>query len=153
MSTVSRNYLDMHRKGAFLGLPGFLKSRKHSQTPREIRKELEAIDSWTLHRPITLHPRTRKTLCFYPNFIYSCDLMSTQNMAKYNKNINFLLVSVDSYTRELYIAKLLDKSADSMVKGFKSICRQSKHWPKFILCDDVSKFSYFSLKLILFTRR
>ena len=51
----------------------------------DVRKDLENVDAWTIFRPIALHPPSRKTKVFFPNFTLGIDLMSMKNLPNTTK--------------------------------------------------------------------
>ena len=156
MSSIEKDYTNRHMIGSFAGLHTFLTTKKNKKkSASDVRKDLENVDAWTLFRPIALHPPTRKTLIFFPNWTIGIDLMSMQKVAKYNKNTNFILLSQDLYTRFIYYSYLKDKSGASVVLGLKKVFRQIKqrygNYPKFLFADQV-RILFFYLRY-LFLRK
>jgi hypothetical protein len=85
----------------------------------------------------TRHAKIRRN----PTFIYSkreqfqIDLVDLAKWSRSNRNVKFLLVSVDSWSRHLFVSPLKNKSTQQVLQGFKSILQQAKDKPKSI-CSD-----------------
>lgn len=138
MANVRRNYIDRHRIGSFSGLPKFADSKKNLGSEKEIKKQLEAIDAYTLHRPVRNHPPSRKTLVFFPYQTFGIDLIDTQRLAKLsNSKVKFILLAVDNFSRLAFSTFLGSKDAKTVLAGLKRIFKQSGKFPKFVLADQV----------------
>ena len=142
MANVRRNYIDRHRIGSFSGLPKFVDSKKNLGPAKEIKKQLEAIDAYTLHRPVRNHPPTRKTLVFVPFQTFGIDLVDVQRLGKLsNTKVKWILLGIDNFSRMAYSTFLYGKSAELVLAGLKRIFKQAGKFPKFLLADQVNSFT------------
>ena len=103
---------------------------------RELAKELLA----PRHRPKTF-PR-RKVYASGVNEIWTADLMDVQRYSKVNKNMTFILVVVDVFSRYAYARGMKRKTAKSTADALKDILKenQKRGDPKFLWTDDGKEF-------------
>jgi len=100
--------------GSFSGLPDVVASFKN-KTAKQVREELEAVDAWNFHRPARKRFPRRSTKAWFPNFIWQLDFLETATLASANKNIRYICIIVDSFTRFVRYAFMKNKSANSLV--------------------------------------
>ena len=103
---------------------------------RELAKELLA----PRHRPKTF-PR-RKVYASGVNEIWTADLMDVQRYSKVNKNMTFILVVVDVFSRYAYARGMKRKTAKSTADALKDILKENRQGsdPKFLWTDDGKEF-------------
>jgi len=145
LTSVQKDYTDPDKRGSFAGLPEFLRAtgRKNS---KKIRDELSAIPSYSLFKPVRTKYKQRATVVPpYLHYSYGMDLMSVQNMARKNKGINYILITVDLFSRFIFTAYLKRKDMTSVREGIEKCFRESGHTPRFVLTDEVCRLSFVNL--------
>jgi hypothetical protein len=142
-NNVARNYLDRHRIGSFSGLPKFVKSKGDKLGPeKEIEKQLERIDAYTLHRPVYLKPVTRTIVVPGPGVLWGADIMDVTSVTKNQKNApRYCLLCIDVFSRVAYSSLQKLKNQSDTLSSFKRIFREAKQTPKFLLTDKVFVYS------------
>ena len=109
---------------------------KDPHVTRDIVKEwLSGQDAYTLNKPVSRKfPRSRLISpgLFIQNDI---DLADVSNMAKDNDGVRFLLVSIDSLSRKLYVKGLKSKSGTDVVQGLETLWG-SDPFPRVIRSDS-----------------
>ena len=68
------------------------------------------------------------------NEIWSLDLAHVDNLAKYNRNVKYLLVAVDCLSRYLRVEPMKTKYATEAANAFKKMIKQKQ--PEKVWVDD-----------------
>ena len=69
-----------------------------------------------------------------------------QSLSKYNKGINYLLCTVDLFSKYAWVVPIKDKKGTSIVNAFKKILSDSNRKPNKIWVDQGSEFYNKSFK-------
>lgn len=88
---IKQDYTNKKLTGSYSGLPAFVQARKY-QNAKKVAKALEELRAYTLHKRIKKKFPRRKTRVFFQYYQFGADLMSVQNVKKYNKGIQYILV-------------------------------------------------------------
>ena len=143
VNELEKSCKNLKFSGAYSGLPAFQKAKSGADAIK-VKQALHNIDAYTLHHRVQLKYKRRKTRVFFDNFQIGIDLMSTENVAKHNKGIRFVLVAVDNFSRFAYVSFLKSKTAESVFNGltyiFRQIKKRKKELPKRILADQGTEF-------------
>ena len=134
-SSIKRVYSNKNLRGAFTGFPAFVKARKYKDF-KKVKEALQELESYTLHKRVLKKIPRRVTRVFFANYQWSIDLMSTQNVAKYNRGINYVMVIICNFSKFLITKNLKSKSAIDVETALASVLKKAKTRPKFILVDD-----------------
>ena len=120
-----KRYRDPSKPGSLGGVERFAKTWKISNKRAQnlLRKDL----AYTLHRP-----RRRKGFPTLPIQVMSrdeqwqADLIETQNIAKENKGIRYLLTVIDILSKYAWVQPLKDKKGPTVVKAFDQILKEGR---------------------------
>jgi len=120
-----KRYRDPSKPGSLGGVERFAKTWKISNKRAQnlLRKDL----AYTLHRP-----RRRKGFPTLPIQVMSrddqwqSDLIETQNIAKENKGIRYLLTVIDILSKYAWVQPLKDKKGPTVVKAFDQILKEGR---------------------------
>ena len=120
-----KRYRDPSKPGSLGGVERFAKRWKISNKRAQnlLRKDL----AYTLHRP-----RRRKGFPTLPIQVTSrddqwqSDLIETQNIAKENKGIRYLLTVIDILSKYAWVQPLKDKKGPTVVKAFDHILKEGR---------------------------
>jgi len=137
---IRRSYLNQRFSGSFSGLSGFLKNRKRWNDKKVVEEELQKINAYALHKDIQRKFPRRKVMVNFINEIWSADLKDISNLAKYNNGHTFLLIVVDSFSKRAYVRPIKNKSAEIVIKAFKSILREAGAKPIYLFTDRGTEF-------------
>lgn len=105
----------------------------------DIRKFLEAQDVYTVNRHVRRRFARNKIIAHGVNDQYDMDLCDLSRLAKFNKNVTFLLVVVDVFSRFAFVRPLKNKSAESVLKALESIFK-GDNLPRRIRSDRGKEF-------------
>ena len=103
---------------ASFGNPTRLKAQSKLSFSK-IKTYLETKPSFTKYRPIRLRFPRLKLVVKDINEIWSVDLAYVDKLAKYNRNVKYLLVAVDCLSRYLRVVPLKTKYATETASAFK----------------------------------
>ena len=119
---------------------------KYKLTLKDVQKWLAGQSTYTLHKPARKsYPTSRVIVAGLYNQI-DADLMDMSRYAKANKNIRFVLIAIDVFSRYLWVSLLQSKSANQVVKGFKDIFNRQPRMFKTIRTDKGGEFVNATLK-------
>ena len=116
------------------------KEGKYKLSYTQIRNWLKSRDEYTLHKPIKKHFKRNKVMLYGVNDIYDIDLMSVENLAKYNNGINFLLVVIDDFSKYMSVVPLKNKTGLEIVRGLKIVFRGRSSFAHYIRSDNGTEF-------------
>ena len=93
-----------------------------------------------LHSRAVGNFRRRPVITNYKNDTWSIDLLDISRYATKNKNITFLLVVIDNFSRYLWVLPLKDKSGEKVLKAFQSVVESAKAAPDNLWSDEGTEF-------------
>ena len=137
---IRRSYLSSRYSGSFGGLTTFMKNRKKWKDVKEVEKELQKLEGFSLHRPIRKKFKRNKIWAHYINSIWGADLADIQKYANFNRPYRMILFVVDSFSKYLYTVPLKDKSAQTIIAAFKRVFRQAGARPAYLHTDMGKEF-------------
>ena len=107
--------------------------------PRRIIKHfLHTEPSYTKYRTVRRKIARLKVIVYDINEIWSIDLAYVDKLAKYNKDIKYLLVAVDCMSRYLRVQPLKSKYATTTAEAFNQMIKTEK--PKKVWVDKGTEF-------------
>ena len=109
-------------------------------TRKFVRDWLSGQDSYTLNKPIRRKYKRSRLISpglFIQNDV---DLMDVSNLAKSNENIRFILVSIDTLSRKLYLQPIKSKHGTAVREAFEKLWGDDP-WPKILRSDGGAEFS------------
>ncbi len=95
-----------------------------------------------VHRPSMKPRKYRKVLVYFPNDIWSADIveMNSEGMKEQNDDYKYILVVIDLLSRYAWTRKLKNKTAIETAKAFESIIKDSKAKPGALWVDQGKEF-------------
>ena len=116
--------------------PGWIHLYYKKEIPiKKIKKWLEGIDAYTLHKHKKLPKPRNPTYAYYKRYQFQIDLIELGNLSVDNDGFKYLLSAIDIFTRFAFVEPLKNKKAQSFMDGFKSIIKRAKKSPRRILAD------------------
>lgn len=136
---VLKNYTTPGHPTAYSGLDTVFQYYKGHFSKKQLKKILSTKDVYTLHKHY-------KELQRNPTYVHTIrqqfqiDLAYVEELSTFNDGTKYLLNCIDSFTRFAFVRPLQDKKASTFLNAFKSILRQARAKPKFVVSDKGSEF-------------
>lgn len=143
---IIRNiFKDPKNSAGFSGLENVHKKAKQINkniNKNDVKKALESVDAYTLHRPARYTRYKRlKTLATAINSDWQADLAEFGNIASKENQMNkYLLVIVDIFSRKIYAEPIKNKGSQNVVNAFKEIMERARASPSTLLTDRGTEF-------------
>ena len=132
--TLTKLYSDPGEPASFAGISATyaaLRNEKLHVSRQNVEDYLNNKDSYTLHKPTRRKFPRRRTIVSSIGDQMQADLMSMENLSRYNDGYRFILLSIDILSRKLYGRALKDKRGISVRDGLSSIFQESSPPTKF----------------------
>lgn len=138
---LSEKWQDKRKKYAFGGVDRVYKNYLGAIPKKKIEYDLAENSTYTLHK------ESKKVINYNPFFIYNrndqfqSDVMylpKAQNKAFRQK---YLLVTIDVFSRKVFVKILKNKSADSVLQGFKETLEYVGEKPKSLYVDRGTEYT------------
>ena len=104
----------------------------------KVKMYLETKPSFTKYRAQWLNFPRLKVIVNDLNEIWSLDLAHVDKLAKYNRDVKYLLVAVDCLSRHLRVEPLKTKNATETAKIFRNMIKHKQ--PQKVWVDDGTEF-------------
>ena len=99
---------------------------EYNISKKYLRKWLHKQPVYTTHLQRKEKNSGMHVLSLAPLFLVDIDLMSVQNLEKFNKNCNFLMAAIDVFSKFAAVSILKNKTPSETVRGFKEIHEKFK---------------------------
>jgi hypothetical protein len=137
------------------GLSAFAEKLKKEKninlSVKELEKILSNLDSYSLTKAVRKSYPTRKVMVFDVFSQLQADLVHMDvpqgAPAKENDGVKYLLTVIDTFSKYAWAVPLMDKSADSIIKAFEPILKETK--PDLLQVDQGSEFYNSKFKTLL----
>uniref|UniRef100_A0ABD2VTX8 Integrase catalytic domain-containing protein n=1 Tax=Trichogramma kaykai TaxID=54128 RepID=A0ABD2VTX8_9HYME len=143
---LKKQYFDPSHEAGFAGARALLKVNAKNRSLDEKSREqnlhwLNAQDSYTLHKPIKRKfPRLRYDVSNIDD-LWECDLMQLTTIKEHNDGYCYLLIVVDVLSKYAWLEPLRDKTASTVLRGFKEILKKAgERSPVYLQSDKGSEF-------------
>ncbi|XP_071129909.1 uncharacterized protein [Mytilus edulis] len=127
---LEKLYYNLSNAGAYSGptkLHQIIKSRGiHDIGIYTIRKWLQNQDNYSLQKPTSKSFKKARVIVNKIDEQFDMDLMDVNSISKSNKDIKFLLVLIDIFSRFLWIEPLKNKTGKEVVAGLKRIFHKGR---------------------------
>ena len=146
---LSNLYTDPSKAGSFSGIQKLQESVKrdgiHKITKNEIKAFLEKQDAYTVNRFVRRKFKRSRVIAYGINDLVDIDLADFSRLSRYNKNVKFLLIAIDTFSRFLKVRQLKSKSALNVLSALESIYGTGPV-PKKIRSDSGVEFKNWRVK-------
>jgi hypothetical protein len=137
-------YTDPLKPGSFSGKSSFLRElKKRSKSRRQlgklVKKTLENEETYTLHRPIRKKISRNRVIVNGIDDTFQADLVDVSKISGFNESYTFILTCIDVFSKYAWAIPIRDKSAKSVVEGFKVIFADGRI-PRRIQTDQGNEF-------------
>ena len=148
---IKRLYYDFNKVGSLSTVENLFEAikndgNKYNLSIEQVEEYLKSNELYTVFKNLPHKiKRYPKMVAKSVDSIWYSDLGHYPQFAKYNvvngKEIAFLLVCVDCFSRMTFISKLESASAKDLIRGFKDIFAKSNRRPLMLIADRGSNYS------------
>ena len=78
-----------------------------------------------IHKPTYKPKEYRKVITYFPNDMWTADLVDMQSLEKQNDGYKYILTMIDIYSRYAWAIKLKTKTGKETSEAFQSIIKQT----------------------------
>ena len=138
---MDQSYRDPKFPASFAGQKRFhdaLKQRNSSESLKSVKKKLQAVDSYTLHKPVRKPKLYRRIFTKSINYLYQCDLVDLSKFHQENDGYKWIITIIDTFSKKAWAMKMKSKSAQSIMKVMKPFFRSNK--PQKMQFDQGTEF-------------
>ena len=114
-------YLDPKHPASFGGGASFRRHVNGKFKSNDIKTWLRKQDTYTLHKPVKLKFRRRKTFAVGICDLYQADLADISALSKYNDGNKYLLTCIDVFSKYAWVIPLKSKNGTDMVEAFSKV--------------------------------
>jgi hypothetical protein len=122
--------------GSYTSVSGFLRNNPQFRDVKKVKKVLENIESFSIHKPIKRKKIYPKVISNYKSEIFGADLIDYSNLKGHNSGKSYILVVICTFSRYTYLMPLVHKSADSLTTAFRKLFTETGQIPKFLWFDE-----------------
>ncbi|KAL3115741.1 hypothetical protein niasHT_012939 [Heterodera trifolii] len=97
--------------------------------------------TYTLHRQAKRRYRRLPTLAPGLHTEWQADLAIFDRLAKQNRGYKYLLVCIDTLSRQVFVEPVKTKTSTNMIRAFNRIFKRSKYIPWKVLTDQGKEFT------------
>ena len=112
-------YYDPKHPGSFAGATSF--QRHGPFKNKDVKTWLSEQDAYTLHKPIRLVFRRRKTFTVGINDLWQADLVDLSALAKFNDKYKYILTCIDVFSKYAWALPLKSKTGADLTEAFSSL--------------------------------
>ena len=137
-------YFDPGQPGAFAGpykLYQILKQIGKPTSYTNVKKWLQTQDAFTLLQPAKYRMKRKAIITKGIDDLWDVDLADVSNLTQHNKDIHFLLVVIDVFSKHLWVEPLPNKTHASVLKGFQNIFDKTPRRPTLLRTDKGKEFT------------
>ena len=132
--------------GAFSGVNRFIEGlKKRNVSTRGVKKALQKINSYTLHKPVKKPPKFRRVFTKRIGYLYQMDLVDMSAMEDRNDGFRWIVTIIDTFSKKAWVRKMKRKNAKSVFKVLNPFLRQNT--PEKLETDQVSRCLFLNLTL------
>ncbi|KAL3109923.1 hypothetical protein niasHT_016539 [Heterodera trifolii] len=137
-------YKDLSSPVAFTSVESLLREAQKSQrkiSRTDVQNYLASQRTYTLHRQAKRRYRRLPTLASGLHTEWQADLAIFDRLAKQNRGYKYLLVCIDTLSRQVFVEPVKTKTSANMIIAFGRIFKRSKYIPWKVLTDQGKEFT------------
>lgn len=145
---LDRLYKDLNSSSAFTGIEPLLREAKKQGgevgrrlTRAQVRSYLASQPVYTLHRRVVRKYRHMPTLAPGLHTEWQCDLADFRRIARQNRGYHYLLVCIDTLSRQLFVEPVRSKHSKNMIDAFEKLFERAGAIPWKLLSDAGLEFT------------
>jgi len=136
---ILSTYYNPTSSGSFGGV-NRLKDIHKNVPSSQILKALQSSSTYTKHKNVRHTYSRRKVNVHTSNYLWQVDLIILNKYAKVNKNFNYLLTVIDTFSKKAYVEPIKRKTGGDVTIAFSTIIRKADTRPKYLACDMGKEF-------------
>uniref|UniRef100_A0A914HF70 Chromo domain-containing protein n=1 Tax=Globodera rostochiensis TaxID=31243 RepID=A0A914HF70_GLORO len=117
------------------------KARNKQITRRDVQNFLATQNAYTLHRQAKRRYPRLPTLAPGLHTEWQADLAMFDRLSRQNRGYKYLLVCIDTLSRQIFVEPVKSKSSKDMIFAFGQIFARSKYVPWKLLTDQGKEFT------------
>ncbi|KAL3119383.1 hypothetical protein niasHT_003991 [Heterodera trifolii] len=137
-------YKDLSSPVAFTSVESLLREARKSQrkiSRTDVQNYLASQRTYTLHRQAKRRYRRLPTLAPGLHTEWQADLAIFDRLGKQNRGYKYLLVCIDTLSRQVFVEPVKTKTSANMIIAFGRIFKRSKYIPWKVLTDQGKEFT------------
>ncbi|KAL3116719.1 hypothetical protein niasHT_001109 [Heterodera trifolii] len=137
-------YKDLNSPVAFTSVEPLLREAQKTQPKinrADVQNYLASQRTYTLHRQAKRRYRRLPTLAPGLHTEWQADLAIFDRLAKQNSGYKYLLVCIDTLSRQVFVEPVKTKTSVNMIRAFGRIFKRSKYIPWKVLTDQGKEFT------------
>ncbi|KAL3083943.1 hypothetical protein niasHS_008815 [Heterodera schachtii] len=137
-------YKDLSSPVAFTSAEPLLREARKTQPKinrADVQNYLATQRTYTLHRQAKRRYRRLPTLAPGLHTEWQADLAIFDRLAKQNSGYKYLLVCIDTLSRQVFVEPVKTKTSVNMIRAFGRIFKRSKYIPWKVLTDQGKEFT------------
>ncbi|KAL3085282.1 hypothetical protein niasHS_010351 [Heterodera schachtii] len=137
-------YKDLSSPVAFTSVEPLLREARKTQPKinrADVQNYLATQRTYTLHRQAKRRYRRLPTLAPGLHTEWQADLAIFDRLAKQNRGYKYLLVCIDTLSRQVFVEPVKTKTSNNMIIAFGRIFKRSKYIPWKVLTDQGKEFT------------
>ncbi|KAL3110903.1 hypothetical protein niasHT_014840 [Heterodera trifolii] len=137
-------YKDLSSPVAFTSVEPLLREARKTQPKinrTDVQNYLASQRTYTLHRQAKRRYRRLPTLAPGLHTKWQADLAIFDRLAKQNSGYKYLLVCIDTLSRQVFVELVKTKTSTNMIIAFSRIFKRSKYIPWKVLTDQGKEFT------------
>ncbi|KAL3095775.1 hypothetical protein niasHT_024071 [Heterodera trifolii] len=137
-------YKDLSSPVAFTSVEPLLREARKTQPKinrTDVQNYLATQRTYTLHRQAKRRYRRLPTLAPGLHTEWQADLAIFDRLAKQNSGYKYLLVCIDTLSRQVFVEPVKTKTSTNMIIAFGRIFKRSKYIPWKVLTDQGKEFT------------
>ncbi len=107
---------------------------------RKIAKYLRKNKTHSLHKPRRKRFKRRRIIVYYPYQIIEMDLIDMRNISGSNSNYNYILLTIDLFSKKIWLRKMKTKSGPETAEAIKSVIADMDYPPQTVIFDEGLEF-------------
>jgi hypothetical protein len=148
---LAKIYYDPAHPAGYASAERLFQAQKRSgrASRAAVREWLSGQETYTLHRPARKRYPRRKTIAGHLDYQWQADLLSVQNIKKYNDGRQYLLTVIDVFSRQAFAEPLKNKTGPEVAKTLENLFRREKRQPKYFHTDFGREFKNAHVNAVL----
>ena len=139
-------YYDASHPASFSGSQKlYVAVKSKGITLRQVKEFLKKQETYTLHFPVKRKFQRNKVFSPRIDHQWDADLMDMQQISTYNEGYNYVLLSIDIFSRFVWTVPLKSKKGNEVIRAFETIFSQGRK-PKYLRTDKGTEFLNFNTK-------
>ena len=116
---------------------------------RKIAKYLRKNETHSLHKPRRKKFKRRRIIVYYPYQIVQMDLIEMRNIRGSNYGYNYILLTIDCFSKKIWLRKMKTKSGPETADAIKSVIADMESPPQTLIFDEGLEFYNKYVNMIL----